>query len=256
MNPKVRTQIHKLIRDKLVSKVENYKPESEHKPFFTAIFSEDKVLTASLVHSFYTTFGMSIYEQLAIMLAKSAGYHVERQYKLEGDIDLRTSNLIDEMWEHDKTHGSADKLEELEKIRASIYPARDVQVQIDSVVDIFIKKPSGEEYYIDVKTVKPNKGEFEYHKRKLLRWAGYRYSVDRQANVSTYLAIPYNPFHPEPYITKMWGKAKCMDANHDLLVQDDFWNLVGGSDTTYDNLLDIFRQVGRELSQLINSKFN
>ena len=90
MNPKVRTQIHKLIRDKLVSKVENYKPESEHKPFFTAIFSEDKVLTASLVHSFYTTFGMSIYEQLAIMLAKSAGYHVERQYKLEGDIDLRT----------------------------------------------------------------------------------------------------------------------------------------------------------------------
>ena len=203
MNPQAKILIRNLIKEKLVKKVENYNPESEHKPFFTAIFSEDKVLTASLIHSFYTTFGMSIYEQMAIILAETAGYHIERQYKLLGDIDLGTANLIDNLWERDKTNGSGDKLEELQQIRESIYPARQIQVQNDSVVDLFIKKPTGEEFYIDVKTVKPNKGEFEYHKRKLLRWAGYRFSVNRDANVSTFLAIPYNPFHPVPYITKM-----------------------------------------------------
>nr|WP_275983607.1 TdeIII family type II restriction endonuclease [Paenibacillus hamazuiensis] len=255
VNQEVKGEIRELIRSKLISKVENYKPESEHKPFFTAIFSEDKVLTASLVHSFYTTFGMSIYEQLTMMLARAANYHVEKQYKLEGDIDLRTSQLIDEMWESDKSNGSADKLEELQKIRDSIYPARQVQVQNDSVVDIFLRKPNGEEYYIDIKTVKPNKGEFEYHKRKLLRWAGYRYSVNRDANVSTFLAIPYNPFHPQPYTKKMWGKVKCMDGNNDLLVQEDFWNLVGGSQSTYDDLIAIFKDVGDELSDVINSRF-
>ncbi|MGG5253360.1 TdeIII family type II restriction endonuclease [Neobacillus sp. SM06] len=256
MTPQVREQIRNLVREKIITKVEKYKPESEHKPFFTAIFSEDKILTASLVHSFYTSFGMSIYEQIAIMLASAAGFHVERQYKLEGDIDLGTENLINRLWERDKTNGSGDKLEELQQIRDSIYPARQVRVQNDSVVDLFIQKPTGEEYYIDVKTVKPNKGEFEYHKRKLLNWAAYRYSVDRKANVSTYLAIPYNPFYPAAYITSMWSKAKCMDPEHDLLVQEDFWNLVGGSVNTYHYLIEIFKEVGAELSETINSKFN
>lgn len=255
MDGVVKKEISNLIKSKLVAKVEKYKPESEHKPFFTAIFSQDKILTASLIHSFYTTFGMSIYEQLTMMLAKSANYHVEKQYNLAGDLDLRTSQLIDEMWEYDKSNGSDGKLEELEKIRNSIYPARQVQVQNDSVVDIFLRKPTGEEFYIDIKTVKPNKGEFEYHKRKLLRWAGYRFSVNREANVSTYLAIPYNPFHPQPYTKKMWGKVKCMDGSNDLLVQEDFWNLVGGSEYTYENLLAIFKDVGQELSELIDAKF-
>lgn len=256
MNPAVRQDIVNLVRDKLVTKIENYEPESEHKPFFTAVFSEEKVLTASLVHSFYTSFGMSIYEQLAIMLADAAGYHVERQYVLRGDIDLGTTHLIDEMWEYDKLNGSQDKLEELERIRESIYPARKAEAHNDSVVDIFIKKPNEEEYYIDIKTVKPNKEAFESHKRKLLRWAGYRFSTDVNANISTLLAIPYNPFHPEEYLTRMWGKAKCIDKKNDILVQEDFWNLVGGSDTTYDELIGIFKEIGNEISVLIDKKFS
>jgi len=46
-----------------------------------------------------------------------------------------------------------------------------------------------------------------------------------------------------------------MDANHDLLIQEDFWNLAGGSDTVYENLINIFKDVGNELSKLINTKF-
>ena len=69
MNTTVSNQVRNLVRQKLITKIENYSPDSEHKPFFTSLFSEEKIVTASLIHSFYTSFGMSIYEQLVVMLA-------------------------------------------------------------------------------------------------------------------------------------------------------------------------------------------
>ena len=259
MRQHVREEIYDLVRSKLISKIINYSPESEHKPFFTSIFSDARIVSASLVHSFYTSFGMSLYEQIALIIARGAGYRAERQYILKGDIDLRTSQLIDEMWEHAKSEGSYSKLYEIEKIRNSIYPARDIQQHSDSIIDVFLEIPSDPhpiEYYIDVKTVKPNKENFQSFKRKLLRWIGYRLSVERGANVHSCIAIPYNPYHPNPYLQSMrGGVGKSLDGEYDILVQDGFWNLVGGNETTYIELLGIFEDVGREISQLIDERF-
>lgn len=254
MDAAVRQAIYELVYSKLSAKIEGYSPESEHKPFFTRIFSNEMVLTHSIVQSFYTSFGMSIYEQMAEMLAQSAGYEVHRQYRLEGDIDLRTSQLIDEMWEHDKEHGSSDKLDQIERIRESIYQARRAEVHHDSVVDVYIHRPDGWEFYIDIKTVKPNKENFESFKRKLLRWVGYRLSTNRDAQLVTAIAVPYNPFHPRPYAQSM-RHGKSLDGTNDILVQEQFWNLIGGSDTTYDELLDIFTQVGNNIRHQINAMF-
>jgi hypothetical protein len=109
------------------------------------------------------------------------------------------------------------------------------------------------EYYIDIKTVKPNKEAFESYKRKLLRWVGYRLSIDRDAQLGTYIAIPYNPYHPTPYLDGM-NFGQCMDSEHDILVQENFWNLLGGDNTTYIELLEIFRQVGDELRDRLNER--
>ncbi|MCY0894654.1 MAG: TdeIII family type II restriction endonuclease [Acidibacillus sp.] len=257
MNSDVHQWIYDLVYGKLSSKIEGYNPESEHKPFFTRIFTNDMVVTHSLVQSFYTTFGMSIYEQIALKLATSVGYEAERQYRLEGDIDMRTSQLIDEMWEHDKIHGSSDKLEQIKRIHDIIYPARRAEVQHHSVVDLYIKRPDGEEFYIDIKTVKPNLGELESYKRKLLLWVGYRLSVERDAQVHTCIAIPYNPFHPKPYLKNLrGGMGSVLDAKNDILVQQDFWNLVGGSESVYDELLEIFEEVGTNIRSQIEAMFD
>lgn len=256
MNAVVRQQIYDLIYNKLSTKIQSYNPESEHKPFFTRILTNEMVLTHSIVQSFYTSFGMSIYEQIAVLLARSAGYQAERQYKLIGDIDLRTSQLINEMWEHDKVHGSYPKLDEIEQIRGSIYPARNPEVQHHSIVDVFIRLPDGMEFYIDIKTVKPNLGELESFKRKLLIWVGLRLSIDRDAQVNTCIAVPYNPFYPAPYLANLrGGMGRVLDANHDVLVQENFWNLVGGSVTTYEELLEIFAQAGRNVRNQLETRF-
>ncbi len=256
MRATVKQQIYDLVYSMLARKIENYSPESEHKPFFTAIFSEDMVATHSVVHSFYTSFGMSVYEQLVELLATSAGFEVHRQYKLIGDIDMGTMNLINTLWEHDKEHGSYSKLDEIEQIRRSIYPSRDATVQPDSTVDVFVKRPDGEEFYIDIKTVKPNKTELEGFKRKLLLWVGFRLSTDRNAKVHTSIALPYNPYHPKPYLSNLRGNmGKVLDPNHDILVQEDFWNLVGGANDTYDELMGILANVGWNIRDRIDTMF-
>ncbi|HQL65727.1 MAG TPA: TdeIII family type II restriction endonuclease [bacterium] len=68
----------------------------------------------------------------------------------------------------------------------------------DSVVDIFVKIKDTE-YYFDITSAKPNMKEFIALKRKLLRWVALRLSQKKTARVFTGLAIPYNPYHPEPY---------------------------------------------------------
>ena len=91
---KTKIQIRALITGVILSKLRNYRAETNYSPFFRAIFSQEQVLTHSIVHSFYTSFGTSMYEQIAVLLAKSAGFTAERQYSLLGTIDKKTEVLI------------------------------------------------------------------------------------------------------------------------------------------------------------------
>ena len=77
-------EVKALIRRMLEEKIANYSPEGESKPFFDAIFNKKQISTATIVQSFYTSFGMSAYEQISCILAKGAGFHAERQYNLLG----------------------------------------------------------------------------------------------------------------------------------------------------------------------------
>ena len=95
--------------------------------------------------------------------------------------------------------------------------------------------------------------EFVALKLKLLRWAALRLSQDKNAKVFTRLAIPYNPYHPEPY--ERWTLKGLYDLeNGEILVGEDFWNFVA-SDNIYEELLDVFQSVGEELREEIDKKF-
>lgn len=90
-------------------------------------------------------------------------------------------------------------------------------------------------------------------KLKLLRWTGLGLSHDRNASIVTRLAIPYNPYHPEPY--ERWTLKGLYDLERgEILVGEEFWNFVA-SDNIYDELLDIFQDVGEELRYEIDKKF-
>jgi hypothetical protein len=249
VKPEVKRELKSLLVSSIQDKIKKYNPETESKPFFEAIFSKRTVNLASLIQSFYTSFGTSIYEQMVVLLArKNAGYTAERQYVLLGRIDPNTETMINDLHlEILRSKLPGSKKEQIERIRNSIKPGSPDR-DPESIVDVFVKTSSGQEFYFDVTSVKPNIKEFRTLKKKLLRWVALRLSMEKSAKVNTALAIPYNPYHPEPYAR--WTAVNLFNEG-ELLVGADFWNFIAGEEV-YEELLNIFREVGKELRPMID----
>lgn len=150
-----------------------------------------------------------------------------------------------------KRESSVNKNFENETIRKKIKKG-ELKKDPDSVVDFFIRKKD-EENYFDITSAKPNIKEFVVLKRKLLRWTALRLSQDRNVKVVTRLAIPYNPYHPQPY--ERWTLKGLYDLSKgEILVGEEFWNFVA-NDNIYKELLNVFQDTGKILRKEIDRKF-
>ncbi|MBM4141207.1 MAG: TdeIII family type II restriction endonuclease [Nitrospira sp.] len=252
LSTKIRNGIIESLTTTIRDKLRDYKPETNHMPFHFRLLGRDRYAMFSFVHSMNTTFGMSIWEQVAVILAKGASYHAERQYKLLGEVDEDTEKLISNIhYKLRKGEVVASKIEEAKQIKGKIKKG-EPKFDPDSVVDLYVKVNDTENYF-DITSVKPNMKEFVALKLKLLRWTALRLSQDKKAKVFTRLAIPYNPYHPEPY--ERWTLKGLYDLEKgEILVGEEFWNFVA-DDNIYEELLDIFQEVGEELRIEIDKKF-
>ncbi len=252
LKQQTRDKIRNLLVNIVKTKLRKYKPETKHMPFHFRLLGRDRYAMFSFIQSMNTTFGISIWEQVAVILAESAGFQAKRQYDLLGNIDPETEKLIQTI-HYDLRAGArqVSKLEEIELIRKSIRkgtPRKDP----DSRVDLFVKIDNVENYF-DITSAKPNMKEFAALKLKLLRWTALRLSQDKNAEVLTRLAIPYNPYHPQPY--ERWTLKGLYDLDRgEILVGEEFGNFVAGDDI-YDELLDVFQEAGEELRGEIDRKF-
>ncbi|OAV63178.1 MjaII restriction endonuclease [Bacteroidales bacterium Barb6XT] len=78
-------------------------------------------------------------------------------------------------------------------------------------------------------------------------------ATNPDANVETLIAIPYNPYEPQPY--NRWTMRGMIDLNKELKVAAEFWDFLGG-EGTYNDLLDCFERVGIELRPEIDQYFS
>jgi hypothetical protein len=221
----------------LDAKLRDYAAETDYKPFFEALFSKEAIVSASVLQSCYTTFGMSLYEQIAVVLAKSNDWEANRQYSLLGSVDEATETLIHQIC---NASDAPNKLRDIEFIRKNIKKGPPLKDK-ESIVDVFVRKADGTEMYVDITTVKGNLKEFRALRRKMLRWCALRFSQNPQVKIQTYIGIPYNPYHPEKYTR--WTSVEC-DPVHDMLVQNDLWNAFAGEEV-FEDLLGVFSEVGR-----------
>src|SRR3989339_42230 len=121
MKSETRKKVKERVKEVILSKIENYNAETEYKPFFQAIFTKEQILTHTIVHSFYTSFGMSIYEQLVKILAEGAGYEAHTQYNLLGGIDTKTEAIISKIdMDLRAEKRNPDMKKEFEEIKKSI----------------------------------------------------------------------------------------------------------------------------------------
>jgi hypothetical protein len=197
-----------------------------------------------------TTFGTSIFEPVAAELAKTKFAKVETQYVVGDTIFKNCQQAIQTIINKLTINPKPNKIKELETLRKSLNGLQNKLKPIK--VDLFVETKSGEQYLFDLKTAKPNKGDFQKYKQTLLEWAGIAYTQNKDSKIHTLIAIPYNPYEPQPY--QFWTVAGMLDLEEELLVAEKFWDFLGGRGA-YKELLDCFEQAGIELRQEINEYF-
>lgn len=245
-------KIKEVLKTSLRNKFEKYKPESKNMPFHTRLLGKDRLALYSFIQSLNTTFGTSIYEPVAIALAETRFKKAMSQAKtynmISEDAQEEIQKIMDSLISAE-TKPSKKKEEEL--LRNVCQKGTIKKVKLTKV-DIWLESHDGKLYLIDMKTVKPNIGEFKGFKRTLLEWTAAELARNKDAKVNAIIAIPYNPYEPEPY--DRWTMQGMFDLKHEILVSEELWDFLGG-DGSYNDLLDCFEEVGIELRPEIDKSF-
>jgi len=237
-------KIKAVLREKLSEKLASYERETSSMPFLAKLMQDsEKVAAYSFMHSINTMLGQSIHEQIAKIIAEPNFDEAETGYDVEGHISDEENKIISQIIQEIKNKSrKANKEQETKEIlNAQSKKGRTIKVR----ADLFLKK-GNDEYYIEIKTAKPNIDVFAKSKEKLLQWIALR-----KKRVITILAIPYNPYHPEPY--SRFTMQGYLDESSELYVAERFWELLGGKGT-YKEVLDIFDEVGKEFKDKIKKK--
>lgn len=226
-------------------KRENYSRETFSAPFHERLFGKEVYGRFSFIQSLNTSLGISVWEQIAVIIVKNHGGHAEKQYRLKGSINENVNtfirNYLNDLYQN---QSRPNKYYEISEIRKLAGPGN-IKYQ-NNVVDLFVKLRNREEY-IDITSVKPNKKEFQAMKEKLLYWTAMRLSSDQDVDVMTRLAMPYNPYEPEPY--SRWTDGQLYDlSNGEILVGREFWNYIGQGEI-YKDLLEVFATAGESAKQ-------
>ena len=239
--------IKALLRKKIENKLKNYGRESSSMPFLSRLIQDDEKIAAySFIHSIATTLGMSVYEDVSVIISSENSNESFRNYGVGGVISKQQksviSKIINELRNNERKANI--RLESKEVLKAS--PSNGKFQKAGNIADFYMKRDK-EEYFFEIKTVKPNIDVFEKSKTKLLEW------VARRRNpVKVFLAFPYNPYHPEPY--SRFTETGMMDYPNDFLIGEEYWNFIGG-ENTFTELLKTFDEVGVEFKEKLKTKF-
>ncbi len=253
ISKEMRFAVDEVLRTGLRRKFQDYKPEPASMPFHTRLLGKDRMALFSFIHSLNTNFGTSIFEPVALVLAKDRFVVARSQFKV-GEVITESAQyeiqrIMDELT---AANVKPDSSNEIRSIRTASTKGATRKVK-PTVVDVYLEDKQGNKYLFDIKTAKPNKGSFKEFKRTLLEWTAVILAQNPDANVNAVIAIPYNPYEPKPY--SRWTMAGMLDLQHELKVAEEFWDFLGGQGT-YIDLLDCFERIGIELHDEIDAYFD
>jgi type II restriction enzyme len=246
-------KIVNILKISLKTKFQSYNPEPASMPFHTRLLGKDRLALYSFIHSLSTNFGTAIFEPVAIALSETRFKKSLKQQTAGNQISSEAHKVIQEIMNGLETATKEpNKEKEIEKLREVAQRGEMSNVR-PTKVDLWLESESDELFLFDIKTAKPNAGGFREFKRTLLEWTACIFVKNPNAKINTLIAIPYNPYEPEPY--KRWTMRGMLDLEKELKVGKEFWDFVGG-DGAYEELLDCFEKVGIELRPEIDEYFS
>ena len=244
--------IEEIIINCLRNKFKNYKPESSNMPFHYRLLGRDRMALYSFIQSLNTTFGTSIFEPVAVALAKNKFAKAQSQYFVGDKISESCQKTIQDIINNLTVGTLPNKNKEIELIRESVNTGKINNIKTVKA-DLFLEDEQGVQYLIDLKTAKPNISNFKDFKRTLLEWVGIALTNNPNLEINTLIAIPYNPYEPQPY--ERWTIKGMLDDKYELMVGKEFWDFIGG-DGAYEEILDCFESAGIKIRPEIDEYFS
>jgi hypothetical protein len=134
-----------------------------------------------------------------------------------------------------------------EAIRSILAARRHDDLRVKVVrVDLAITQSTNRQAFYEIKAPKPNKGQCLEVLDRILNF--HLITGKDRENLQTYYAMPYNPYGRSRASYKWSHALKYLPFEEVVLVGDEFWNAIGGNGT-YEELLDIYMEVGKEKSK-------
>lgn len=241
------------LKTSLRNKFANHNPEPASMPFHTRLLGKDRLTLYQFIHSLNTNFGTTIFEPVAKTLATNNFKSVQSQQVAGLQISSEAHNVIQTIMDNLATAvTNPNKPEEIRLIKKVCQTGKMKKVKLTKV-DIKLISNDGTVFLFDLKTAKPNAGGFKEFKRTLLEWTAATLADNSRLNIQTLIAIPYNPYEPQPY--NRWTMRGMIDLENELKVAKEFWDFLGG-EGAYEDLLDCFEQVGIEMREEIDTYFS
>ncbi len=242
-----KNKIKELLSRKIENKLNSYGRETISMPFLARLIQDnEKIAAYSFIHSLATTLGMSIYEDVSVIIASEASEECFRDYGVGGILSKSQKAVISDIIVKLRNgEREANIKEETQLVLDASVKNGEFQ-KSGNIADFYMKR-NGVEHYFEIKTVKPNIDVFEKSKTKLLEWV-----ARRRLYIKVFLAFPYNPYHPQPY--SRFTEVGMMDSPNDFLVGEEYWDFIGG-ENTFPELLETFDKVGKKFKEKLKRKF-
>ena len=217
-----------------------FSKEGDIKPFHEAILPAGIIAITEFERSFSTKLG-STFEEAARLIALQSNAEAERQHIVKGLVTLRAIKEIEDLTKQTDEHGWSGSYLDAARAAASSDKGKSSERRI--LIDLYVKQQDGTELYFEMKSPKPNKGQCLEVTNRLLHVHAIKRA--RHPKVQTYFAMAYNPYGDERSSYKHSFTLSYLDFKNMVLVGSEFWGLIGGKGT-YVEVLDIYREVGRE----------
>lgn len=196
----------------------------------------------------YNKFGTT-FEECARLIALEHHAFAQRAYTLNGQVSQSAINEIERQvrrFEHAASGGAAKPtLQEMVEQLLQMGEGENL-INVSSTADLYIRAKDGTQYFFEMKSPKPNKGQCLEVTQRLLRF--HLLTKNTRPEVNAYFAMAYNPYGPSRADYKWSYALNYMPFDQGVVIGHEFWEIVAGS-TTYEELLEIYQEVGRDKSK-------
>lgn len=220
----------------------------ELKPFQAALIPPELIRINQFERGLSTRLGSSL-EECARLIGLEYNQDTRRGYDLTAEVSIAAfaeAERQKEYYESMANRGQAKP--SFEQMVTAVLDARRSDDLITKTVrtDLYILANDGTEYLFEIKSPKPNKGQCLEVIQRLLRFHLLRGA--KRPQLQAYYAMPYNPYGVIKSVYKWTQARNYLPFNEIVAIGDEFWNIVGGA-TAYEELLEIYLEVGREKSK-------